>query len=126
MSRCTTCEFKEVPSVNFPCVKCLNGDNDYYSKKLVDEPIVIKNCNGVHILKDNITIDIDGTTIVTEHLYKVIEQEFDGLDAIYEDAIIHHIGEYGLNLLLIHKRLESCGVSNCRKLYTLCKPKGLS
>ena len=52
-------------------------------------------------------------------IYEVILEEFAGLDAVYEDAIIELIGTYGLNLLIQHRLLESCGVINERQLYVI-------
>jgi hypothetical protein len=53
-------------------------------------------------------------------LYEVVEEEFKGVDAIYEDAIIRLIGTFGLNMLRMHKLIESCGVVHGRQLYVLC------
>lgn len=52
-------------------------------------------------------------------VYDIVKNETDGLDAVYEDFIEHCVGIYGLNALLKAKLLESCGVVNGRKLYTL-------
>lgn len=52
-------------------------------------------------------------------VYEIVKNETDGLDAVYEDFIKHCVGIYGLNVLLKAKLLESCGVVNSRKLYTL-------
>lgn len=57
--------------------------------------------------------------IYTRLVYEIIETESTGLDSIYEDYIQHCVGIYGLNALLKAKLLESCGVVNSRKLYTL-------
>lgn len=54
-------------------------------------------------------------------IYDVVKQEFEGFDAIYEDAIIRIIGVFGLGMLLKHKLIETCGVINGRQLYALCK-----
>ena len=53
------------------------------------------------------------------NLHEVAKEEFDGLDAIYEDALIHLIGIYGLQLLRTYNLIEGCGVVNGRNLYTL-------
>lgn len=53
-------------------------------------------------------------------IYDLIKEEFEGFDAIYEDAIIELIGTYGLDKLIEHKLLESCGVINDRQLFTIC------
>lgn len=52
-------------------------------------------------------------------VYEIVKNETNGLDAVYEDFIKHCVGIYGLNVLLKAKLLESCGVVNSRKLYTL-------
>ena len=56
-------------------------------------------------------------------IYDLIKEEFKGLDAVYDDAIIELIGIYGLNLLQKHKLVESCGVINGRQLFTICEKK---
>lgn len=50
-------------------------------------------------------------------LYKILEKE--QLDTMYEDYIIHMIGTSGLEMLKEAGMLETCGVTNGRKLYTL-------
>lgn len=57
--------------------------------------------------------------IYTEYVYNIIKAETTGLDSIYEDYIQHCVGIYGQNALLKAKLLESCGIVNGRKLYTL-------
>lgn len=52
-------------------------------------------------------------------VYKTLEEECEGFDAIYEDYIIHVVGSDGLNTLIEKCLIESCGVINGRKLYTL-------
>lgn len=54
-------------------------------------------------------------------LYELIEEEFKGFDAIYEDAIVKLVGTFGLNMLRMNKLVESCGVVNGRQLYALCR-----
>lgn len=56
-------------------------------------------------------------------IYDLIKEEFEGLDAVYDDAIIELIGIYGLNLLQKHKLVESCGVIDGRQLFTICEKK---
>ena len=56
-----------------------------------------------------------------EHIYEIVEGEFDGFDAIYEDCIVDLVGNAGLNALRMHKYVETCGVINGRQLYVLCK-----
>ncbi len=55
-----------------------------------------------------------------DDIYELIKEEFEGIDAIYEESIIHMIGVFGLDLLKEHRLLESCGVVNGRQLYVLC------
>ena len=59
--------------------------------------------------------------ILLDRFYKLMWCEFSNTDALYEDYIIHTIGTLGLNMLLSADRLETCGVINGRKLYTLDK-----
>lgn len=54
--------------------------------------------------------------------YRIMWAEFNSLDALYEDYIIHMIGIVGLNALRDNCLLESCGEVNGRKLYTLLPP----
>lgn len=56
-------------------------------------------------------------------IYELVKEEFEGFDAIYEDAVVHLIGTFGLNILRMHKLVESCGVVNGRQLYVLCDAK---
>ena len=58
----------------------------------------------------------------TKHVYDIVKLETEGMDAIYGDYIAQLVGIFGLNELLDHKLLESCGVINNRRLYVLCKP----
>lgn len=60
----------------------------------------------------------------TKRIYEIIKNETAGLDSVYEDFIQHCVGIYGLNALLNAKVLESCGVINGRRLYTLLDLKG--
>lgn len=59
--------------------------------------------------------------VLLDYYYCVMWCEFSNMDALYEDYIIHMIGTVGLNILIDNGRLESCGVVNGRKLYTLDK-----
>lgn len=52
--------------------------------------------------------------------YRIMWAEFQGSDALYEDYIIHMIGTVGLNAMHGKGLLESCGVVDGRRLYTLC------
>lgn len=55
-----------------------------------------------------------------DQIYAIVKLEFEGFDAIYEDAIIHLVGIVGLGLLREHGLVEGCGVLHGRSLYTLC------
>lgn len=57
--------------------------------------------------------------VYTRLVYEIIKAESTGLDSIYEDYIQHCVGIYGFHALLDANLLESCGVVNNRKLYTL-------
>lgn len=59
-------------------------------------------------------------TVEIEYVYEAVRLECTGLDAIYEDYIIDTVGRVGLDALLKHKLLETCGVVNGRRLYILC------
>jgi hypothetical protein len=56
-----------------------------------------------------------------ELVYKIIEKESKGMDALYRDYIIDLIGVHGLIALKKEHLIESCGIMNGRQLYTLCK-----
>lgn len=58
-----------------------------------------------------------------DHVYEVIMRESEGMDALYEDYICSLVGLYGLNVLIENRLVESCGVINGRRLYTLCVKK---
>lgn len=57
----------------------------------------------------------------TDKVYDIVKNESIGMDAIYEDYIIHLVGILGLNLLREHRLVESCGMVNGRTLYALCE-----
>lgn len=59
--------------------------------------------------------------VLLDYYYRLMWCEFSNMDALYEDYIIHMIGTAGLNVLRDNGKLESCGVVNGRKLYTLDK-----
>lgn len=59
---------------------------------------------------------------MVEDIYDVVKEECEGMDAIYEDYIVYLIGTFGLNMLRMHKLVESCGVINGKQLYVLCDP----
>jgi hypothetical protein len=54
-------------------------------------------------------------------LYEIVKNETVGLEAIYEDYVIHLIGDFGLRFLKQRGLVESCGKVNGRALVTLCK-----
>lgn len=55
-----------------------------------------------------------------EYCYQILKSSDKGLDAMYEDYIIHLIGVAGLSELRGNHLLESCGIVLGRQLYTLC------
>lgn len=59
--------------------------------------------------------------LTTKQIYKIVKNESEGLDAIYEDYIVSLVGLYGLLVLKGNKLLETCGVVNGRQLYVLCE-----
>lgn len=56
-----------------------------------------------------------------EQVYEILKNDSEGVDAIYQEYILHMVGESGLNALLESRLLETCGVVNGRQLYVLCK-----
>lgn len=58
-----------------------------------------------------------------DYVYDIVKLESEGLDAVYRDLIVNLVGVFGLNALLEHRLIESCGVVNGRKLYALCDKK---
>lgn len=56
-------------------------------------------------------------------VYDVIRMETKGLDSFYKDYILSLVGVYGLNALITHKLVETCGVVNGRQLYTLLEKR---
>ena len=58
-----------------------------------------------------------------DHVYEIVKEEFEGLDAIYEDYLINLVGVSGVMALKKEKLLESCGIVNMRQLYTLLPRK---
>lgn len=58
-----------------------------------------------------------------DYVYDIVRLDCEGMDAIYRDYIKQMVGVYGLNALLEHKLIESCGVVNGRQLYVLCEKK---
>ena len=47
-------------------------------------------------------------------VYDIIRMETKGLDSFYKDYILSLVGVYGLNALITHKLVETCGVVNGR------------
>lgn len=54
-----------------------------------------------------------------DHVYKIIQEESEFFDALYEDYIVHMVGYAGLNELKRHHLLETCGVVNGKQLYAV-------
>lgn len=52
-------------------------------------------------------------------VYDIVRMETKGLDSFYKDYILSLVGVYGLNALITHKLIETCGVVGNRQLYTL-------
>ena len=61
-----------------------------------------------------------------DYWYQILKLDTKGLDAMYEDYIIHVIGVAGLTELRTNNLIESCGVVHGRHLYVLVdKPAAL-
>lgn len=56
-----------------------------------------------------------------QHVYEIVRLESLDMDAIYKDYIFQLVGVFGFNSLIENKLIESCGVVNGRRLYTLLK-----
>lgn len=54
-----------------------------------------------------------------DHIYEIVKNDTLGLDSVYEDYIKQMVGVYGLNSLIEHRLIESCGVINGRRLCVL-------
>lgn len=54
-----------------------------------------------------------------EYCHAILKRDAKGLDAMYEDYIIHVIGVAGLTELRTNNLLEPCGVVHGRHLYAL-------
>lgn len=61
--------------------------------------------------------------LYVDQVYENVKNDCKGMDAIYQDYIIKLVGAYGLQVLIEHKLLESCGVIDGRQLYVLCEKK---
>ena len=66
-----------------------------------------------------VTEYVHGMSMRPEVLYSIVEAAGRGMDALYEDFIIHLVGEEGFQVLRTHKKLCTCGSINGRNLYTL-------
>lgn len=58
-----------------------------------------------------------------DKVYDTVKAETEGVDAIYGDYIRNLVGITGLEVLIKHKLLETCGVVNGKQLYVLCEKK---
>lgn len=58
-----------------------------------------------------------------KHVYELVKTDCEGVDAIYEDYIVHLVGIKGLNALINARLLETCGVMHNKQLYTLLELK---
>ena len=58
-----------------------------------------------------------------DHIYEIVKNDTLGLDSVYGDYIKQMVGVYGLNSLIEHRLVESCGVINGRRLYVLVDKK---
>ena len=56
-----------------------------------------------------------------DYVYDIVRLDCEGMDSIYGDYICQMVGVYGLNALIEHQLVESCGVVNGRRLYALCE-----
>lgn len=64
--------------------------------------------------------------LFARHVYDILKHESEGMDAIYEDYILHMVGTIGLFALRDYKMIETCGVVGGRQLYTLLDPSAIS
>lgn len=55
-----------------------------------------------------------------DYVYDIVRLDCAGMDSIYDDYICRIVGVYGLNALIEHNLIESCGIVNGRQLYVLC------
>lgn len=58
-----------------------------------------------------------------DYVYNILKNESRNLDAIYQDYILEMVGVMGMDALLEHKLIETCGVVNGRQLFVLCEKK---
>ena len=59
-----------------------------------------------------------------DYIYDIVRLDCLEMDAIYADYIKQMVGVYGINALIEHNLIESCGVINGRQLYVLRENKG--
>lgn len=57
--------------------------------------------------------------IKAKEIYGELREEFAKADALYEDTIVAHCGQEGLQLLREYHLIETCAVFEDRKLYAL-------
>jgi hypothetical protein len=70
--------------------------------------------------KDDLMEQINNSSMYANYVYDIVRLDCEGMDSIYKDYIKQMVGVYGLNALIEHKLVESCGVVNGRQLYVLC------
>lgn len=58
-----------------------------------------------------------------DYVYNMISTECKDMDSVYADYIIRCVGVYGLNALVAHQLVETCGVVNGRQLFTILEKK---
>lgn len=56
-----------------------------------------------------------------DFVYEIVKNESRNWDALYQDFILEMVGVMGMDALLEHKLIETCGVVNGRQLYVLCE-----
>ena len=54
-----------------------------------------------------------------KEIYSDLRDEFAKADALYEDTIVAHCGQEGLQLLREYNFIEACAILDGRKLYAL-------
>lgn len=60
-----------------------------------------------------------------DYVYDIVMRDCEALDSVYEDYIERLVGTMGLNALVKHNLVESCGTINRRQLYVICEKKGV-
>ena len=68
---------------------------------------------------DRVMLDMIKSHAYVSRVYEIVKSDTEGMDSIYGDYIKQIVGVYGLNALIEHKLVESCGVVNGRQLYVL-------